>query len=105
MVLDEQFPPDSEARRKLIFLLRADIRKALEAISSKVSIELVDFKRGSVIVHFRFMHTRDDAAWLEEEYIRQINDQDATIKILKNRIDVLEAQSLEHQLIHEDNAD
>ena len=79
MVLDDKFPVDSEARGKLVLLLKTDVRKAFAAISASTNIEVIDLEHGSVIVHFRFVSDDGRAAWLEEEYLRQVDDKKSAI--------------------------
>jgi outer membrane protein assembly factor BamD (BamD/ComL family) len=104
MVLNRKFPVNSEARGALIIQLKADVRSALKKIAKSADgceesevegseIEEIDDRHGevdidleikdvwhdgSVIVHFHFVshesNTNTNGCWLEEEYLRQIDD-------------------------------
>jgi tetratricopeptide (TPR) repeat protein len=101
MVLDQKFPPESEARGQLILLLKADIHKAISSVSESAGIQIRDMVAGSVIVHFRFVSDDDgNAAYLEEQYMQQVDDKDSKLYQGKVtcRIDQKRTQTMTMQL-------
>eukprot|EP00935_MAST-01C_sp_MAST-1C-sp1_P002476 g2476.t1 len=77
MVLNEMFPAGSAERKKLIIQLTTDVRKALSTISKAAEIDIRDVAPGSIIVHFRFVN--DKAGYLEEEYLKQLDDRSSAL--------------------------
>eukprot|EP00935_MAST-01C_sp_MAST-1C-sp1_P002334 g2334.t1 len=98
MVLDEMFPVGSAERKKLIVQLTTDVKKALATINKAAEIDITDLAHGSVIVHFRFVS--DAAGYLEEEYLRQVDDEKSALYEgeVTCRIDQKRTQTMTMQL-------
>jgi tetratricopeptide (TPR) repeat protein len=101
VVLNKEFPPDSEERAKLIVLLKLDIRKALGKL---VEMSILDLGKGSIVILFCFVpqqsQTADDMAALEAEYLKQVEDGQSELRSgeLTRSIDAVRTKDLTTQL-------
>jgi serine/threonine protein kinase len=101
IVLNKEFPPDSEERAKLIVLLKLDIRKALGKL---VDMSILDLGKGSIVILFCFVpqlsQTADDVAALEVEYLKQVEDEHSELRSgeLTRSIDAVRTRELTTQL-------
>eukprot|EP00935_MAST-01C_sp_MAST-1C-sp1_P002446 g2446.t1 len=80
IVLNKLFPAESEKRSALIVLLKTDVDTALATVSTAAKIHITDLSHGSIIIYFRFViDDSTQAAFLEEEYLRQVDDKKSAL--------------------------